>query len=170
MKKPKIDPVDPAIIEGIYNEKFNVEAEERYWYCNIKKGKTYVLSDTPYVVEMGYRWDGFPTNTPVVVLRDPLDSEYPLYGQAPFMPELLLQGTVTNPRYRAKGDVNIALEKFLRLRPVSSKRDVVIFLAKYIGKKEVYVEFDESQPTTGWIGSFNLYTQPSLEDAIDKIT
>lgn len=119
---------------------------------------------------MGYRWDGFPTNTPVVVLQDPLDSEYPLYGQAPFMPELLLQGTVTNPRYRAKGDVNIALEKFLRLRPVSSKRDVVIFLAKYIGKKEVYMEFDESQPTTGWIGSFNLYTQPSLEDAIDKIT
>lgn len=55
--------VDPAKIEGIYNEKFNVEAEERYWYCNILKGKTYVLSDTPYVVEMGYRWDGFPTNT-----------------------------------------------------------------------------------------------------------
>lgn len=36
--------VDPAKIEGIYNEKFNVEAEERYWYCNISCRKVHIKS------------------------------------------------------------------------------------------------------------------------------
>ena len=155
---------DRLKIEEILNSKFCVDYEERYWFFQMKEKRQYLLASPSYMVESEYRWDGFPMWKNVILLKDTESGTI-----AAFQPELLMAESVSKTFPMYMGDVNSALSKFLKIRQMSTNRDVSIFLSEYIGDKEVYLVFDKTKPINGWIGSFNLYTQPSLRDAIDSI-
>ena len=151
-------------IEEILNSKFNVDSKERYWFFQMKENRKYVLASPSYIIEPDYRWDGFPMWKNVVLFKD-IESG----SIVAFQPELLLLESTNKNTTKYIGDVNVALRKFIKIRPLSTNRDVSIFLSEYIGDKEVYLIFDKSKPVNGWIGSFNLFTQPSLHVAIKAV-
>lgn len=160
-------------IEEIYLTPFVVTKDKRYGLHNIEKKGRYklygierdnqykLLSSSSYISAV-YGSEGGPMDWNLFLVLENIDTK----RIAGFQPEALLAGSIENPTYIPKGDVNLALIKFLQIRPMSTNRDVVNFIAEYIGNKEVYMITDESNPTKGWIGTFNFYTQPSLEDAI----
>ena len=109
--------------------------------------------------------DGFPIWKNVLLLKDIENGKI-----GAIQPELLLAESNNNngvPNYI--GDINIALRKFIKLRPMSTNRDISIFLENYIRDKEVYLILDQSKPVKGWICTFNLFTQPSLQSAISQM-
>lgn len=155
---------DKRRIEDIFNSKFTVDPKERYWFYKMKENRKYIIYTPSYMIEPEYRWDGFPMWKNVILLKDVEDGVV-----VAFQPELLLLESQDKSFPKYLGDVNSALRRFLKLRPMSTNKDVSIFLTEYIGDKEVYLVFDKTRPVNGWIGAFNLYTQPSLNSAINTI-
>ena len=153
---------DKKKIEQILSGMFIVKKGVQYYPHNIKRDRRYKLSSNPYYIEPGYKWNGFPAMKLFIQLEN-IENKFEYVG---FQPELLLIGQIENPSYKIFGDVNIALIRFLKLRPMSTNKEVAEFLAHYIGDKEIYMKVDETQPTPGWVGTFNFYTQPSLEEAL----
>ena len=151
-------------IEEIFNSKFIVDSNERYWFFQLKENRKYVLATPSYKIEPNNRFDGFPTWKNVILLKDVEDDSI-----AAFQPELLLAESTKKGLPQCEGDINIALRRFIKLRPMSTNKDISIFLENYIGDKEVYLIQDSSKPINGWICTFNLFTQPSLQTAISHI-
>ena len=152
-------------IEELFNSKFTLDPKERYWFYQMKENRKYVVSSPSYMIEPEYRCDGFPMWKNVVLLKKDVEDGVVVA----FQPELLLLESPNKSFPKYLGDVNSALRRFLKLRPMSTNKDVSIFLTDYIGVNEVYLVFDKTRPVNGWIGAFNLYTQPSLNSAISTI-
>ena len=113
---------------------------------------------------MDYRWDSFPMQKVVILLESVSTGEV-----VAFQPELLFGGHLSNNNYNKNGDVNNAVIRFLKIRPMCTKKDMVLFISEYLKGKEIYLIWDKSQPINGWIGAFNLFTQIPLSAAIEQI-